>query len=62
MGLIESMGGGGGVKFPDGTVETTSAAGALFGVAHDGTLQGAGTLATPLGLGNPRQGAIRPSR
>src|SRR5258708_17834551 len=27
-----------GLKFPDGTVQTTSAAGALFSVAHDPTL------------------------
>src|SRR6185503_12208740 len=30
----------GGFKFPDGTIQTTSAAAALFGVAHDPSLQG----------------------
>ena len=47
-GLIESSGAGGGVKFPDGTVQTTSASGALLTVVHDQTLSGSGTLASPL--------------
>src|SRR5213592_4363352 len=38
QGMIETTLGG--VKFPDGTVQTTSAAGALFSVAHDTTLTG----------------------
>ncbi len=43
----------GGLKFPDGTVQTTSAAGALFSVAHDLTLQGNGTSGSPLGVAVP---------
>jgi hypothetical protein len=43
----------GGLKFPDGTVQTTSAAGALFSVAHDATLQGNGTASVPLGVAIP---------
>ncbi len=46
-GMIESTTGG--FKFPDGTVQTTSAAGALFTVFHDATLIGNGTTAAPLG-------------
>jgi hypothetical protein len=45
----------GGYKFPDGTVQTTSAAGALFTVAHDATLKGSGTAASPLGVNVPLQ-------
>ena len=43
----------GGFKFPDGTVQTTSATGALFGVAHDATLMGNGTNGSPLGVSVP---------
>lgn len=43
----------GGLKFPDGTVQTTSAAGAMFSVAHDATLQGNGTASMPLGVAVP---------
>ena len=43
----------GGLKFPDGTVQTTSAAGALITVAHDATLTGNGTQASPLGVAVP---------
>jgi hypothetical protein len=50
-GLIQSLGGG--FKFPDGTVQTSSAAGALFSVAHDATLTGNGTQASPLGVSSP---------
>jgi hypothetical protein len=50
-GLIESTSGG--FKFPDGTVQTTSASGALFSVAHDATLAGDGTVASPLGVAVP---------
>jgi hypothetical protein len=48
--VIETFGG---LKFPDGTSQTTSAAGALFGVAHGATLQGSGTAASPLGVAVP---------
>ena len=50
QGMIETFGG---IKFADGTTQMTSAAGALFGVAHDGTLQGNGNLASPLGVAVP---------
>ena len=50
QGVIETFGG---VKFGDGTTQTTSAAGALFGVAHNATLQGNGTTASPLGIAVP---------
>jgi hypothetical protein len=53
IGLIESMGAGGGLKFPDGTIQTTSATGALFSVPHDATLTGNGTAASPLGIAVP---------
>jgi hypothetical protein len=49
-GVIESTGG---FKFPDGTVQTSSAAGALSTVAHDATLTGDGTAASPLGVAAP---------
>jgi hypothetical protein len=49
-GLIEASGPGGGVKFPDGTVQTTSASSALFTVVHDETLTGDGTTASPLSV------------
>jgi hypothetical protein len=51
QGLIETTLGG--VKFPDGTVQTTSAAGALFNVLHDETLTGNGSLASPLVVAVP---------
>jgi hypothetical protein len=47
-GTIES--GSGGFKFPDGTVQISSAAGALFSVEHDATLTGNGTAAMPLSV------------
>lgn len=47
-GRIETTSGG--IKFPDGTVQLTSAAGALLQVSHDATLTGNGTSAMPLGL------------
>ena len=50
-GLIESTIGG--FKFPDGTVQTTSTSGALFGVVRDATLVGNGTEASPLGVAIP---------
>lgn len=49
-GLIQSTGG---FKFPDGTVQTTSASGALFSVVHDATLVGNGTSGSPLGVKIP---------
>jgi hypothetical protein len=52
-GMIETRGTDGGVKFPDGTVQTTSASGALIGVAHDQTLKGNGTAAQPMGVASP---------
>jgi hypothetical protein len=51
MGLIESKSGG--FKFPDGTVQTTSSTGSLFSVAHDATLTGDGTAASPLAVAVP---------
>ena len=50
-GTIESASGG--FKFPDGTVQTSSAVGALFAVAHDTTLNGDGTTPSPLGVAVP---------
>jgi hypothetical protein len=46
FGAIESTSGG--FKFPDGTVQATSQTGSLFAVAHDQTLTGNGTAASPL--------------
>ena len=43
----------GGLKFPDGSLQTTSAAGALFSVAHDTTLKGNGTATSALGVAVP---------
>ncbi|HKQ79306.1 MAG TPA: hypothetical protein VJ810_36765 [Blastocatellia bacterium] len=50
-GQIETSSGG--IKFPNGTVQTTSAAGALFQVFHNATLSGNGTEASPLGVNLP---------
>jgi hypothetical protein len=50
QGVIEALSG---FKFPDGTVQTTSAAGALVSVVHDSTLQGNGTAASPLAVASP---------
>ena len=50
-GTIQSLSGG--FQFPDGTVQTTSAAGALFSVTHDATLVGDGTVGSPLGVAVP---------
>src|SRR5687767_2149192 len=49
-GVIQATGG---FKFGDGTLQTTSAAGALSTVAHDATLMGDGTAASPLGVASP---------
>ncbi|MEW6130415.1 MAG: hypothetical protein AB1757_25500 [Acidobacteriota bacterium] len=51
QGMIETTLGG--YKFPDGSVQTTSAAAALFSVAHDTSLQGNGTDGSPLGVAIP---------
>ena len=53
VGLIESMNPAGGIKFPDGTIQTTSATGALFSIPHDATLMGNGTAGSPLGVAVP---------
>jgi hypothetical protein len=50
-GTIQSLIGG--FQFPDGTIQTTSAAGSLFSVAHDATLVGNGTAGSPLGVAIP---------
>ncbi len=50
-GQIETTSGG--IKFPNGTVQTTSAAGALFQVIHNSTLTGNGTEGSPLGVAVP---------
>ena len=50
-GIIESLSGG--FKFPDGSVQTTSAAGALLSITHDATLAGDGTAASPLQVASP---------
>ncbi len=43
----------GGLKFPDGTLQTTSAANALLTVTHDATLAGDGTAVSPLRVAVP---------
>src|SRR5262249_13216898 len=43
----------GGIKFPDGSVQSSSAVGALGSVAHDMTLTGQGTSASPLAVASP---------
>src|SRR5215471_2231600 len=48
QGMIETTLGG--LKFPDGTIQTTAFSGT---VAHDSTLRGDGTAAQPLGLAVP---------
>jgi hypothetical protein len=47
-GQIETKSGG--IKFPNGTVQTTSAAGSLFQVSRNTTLTGNGTEGSPLGV------------
>ena len=51
QGMIETTLGG--IKFPDGTVQTTAAVGSLLSVEHDATLVGDGTAASPLGVAIP---------
>ena len=55
-GEIESTSGG--IKFPDGTVQTTSAEMALFQVNHDATFAGNGTTASPISIADG--GVTRP--
>ena len=50
-GMIQSLSGG--LKFPDGTVQTSSATGALLSIAHDTTLAGNGTSSSPLAIRVP---------
>src|SRR5262245_22420344 len=45
QGMIETLAGG--LKFPDGTVQTTAGLASIF---HDGTLAGNGTSGSPLGV------------
>ncbi len=47
-GLIENLSGG--IKFPDGTIQTTAANGGSSAVARDATLTGNGTSGSPLGI------------
>ena len=49
-GIIEMLNAGSGIKFPDGTLQTTAG---LATVSHDSTLNGNGTPASPLGLAVP---------
>ena len=55
-GRIETTSGG--IKFPNGTVQTTSAAGALFQVFRNATLSGNGTEGSPLGVNIPALGLL----
>ncbi len=50
-GMIETTLGG--LKFPDGTVQTTAALSGLQSVFHDATLTGSGTVGSPLGVAVP---------
>ena len=43
----------GGLKFPDGTVQTTAATNGLASIVHDTTLAGSGTQASPLTVAFP---------
>ena len=52
-GIIETINPGGGIRFPDGTIQTTSASGAMFSIPHDATLRGNGTAVSPLGVAVP---------
>ncbi|HWN99211.1 MAG TPA: hypothetical protein VNS63_08075, partial [Blastocatellia bacterium] len=42
-----------GVKFSDGTLQTTAAVSGLSAVTHDSTLSGSGTQMSPLGIASP---------
>ncbi|HEU4386175.1 MAG TPA: hypothetical protein VFV34_00150 [Blastocatellia bacterium] len=50
QGMIETFGG---IRFPDGTTQTSSAQGSLLTVSHNPTLAGDGTVLSPLGIGLP---------
>jgi hypothetical protein len=47
VGLIETINPGGGIKFPDGTIQTTAGLGSIF---HDASLTGNGTQSMPLAI------------
>src|SRR5262249_34116686 len=49
VGTVETQG----VKFSDGTIQTTAALGGPVSVVHDSTLAGGGTQASPLGIASP---------
>jgi hypothetical protein len=49
-GIIEMLNAGSGIKFPDGTLQTTAG---IANVSHDSTLQGNGTPSSPIGLAVP---------
>ena len=49
-GIIEMLNSGSGIKFPDGTVQTTAG---IASVSHDATLSGNGTAASPISLAVP---------
>ncbi|HKF54908.1 MAG TPA: hypothetical protein VKJ45_05680 [Blastocatellia bacterium] len=51
VGVIESISGG--VKFSDGTVQTTAANAGSIAISHDSTLTGNGTNGAPLGVAIP---------
>ncbi len=55
-GIVELISTQGGIKFPDGSVQTTA------GVIRDNTLQGSGTQGSPLGVAVPLtlSGAVQP--
>ncbi|HXI93635.1 MAG TPA: hypothetical protein VNO24_26930 [Blastocatellia bacterium] len=55
-GIVELTSAQGGIKFPDGTLQTTA------GVIRDNTLQGSGIQASPLGVAVPLtlSGAVQP--
>ncbi|MCI0387302.1 MAG: hypothetical protein MOB07_00815 [Acidobacteria bacterium] len=55
-GQIETKSGG--IKFPNGSVQTTSASGSLFQVLHNATLTGNGTEASLLGVNIPALGLL----
>ena len=49
-GIIEMLNAGSGIKFSDGTLQTTAG---IATVSHDSTLKGNGTPASPIGLAVP---------
>jgi hypothetical protein len=58
-GTIQMTGGGSGLKFPDNTIQTTAAAPGLAAVTRDATLNGDGTVGSPLGVANQGVGAAQ---